>query len=194
VRCSLVEGDTNLATSVTVSAGGTVPPMEQLALTEALDWQVGQLSVRKVVVGRRSTAQFGFHVACAVPTKIGPVAVPLAEGAADFRLTAGATTSVTALTAAVCAVVESDPGGAASVSYALAGGVVAPTAPGIGVLLADGASGTVTVTNSFAPRVCCLPDTGGSVRPVVTVALAVLAGGLALVLIGRRGRRRPTTP
>jgi LPXTG-motif cell wall-anchored protein len=201
--CAVVDDETHLATSVTIPPSGVVVAGDGVKFVIGLDWELGTIVVTKAVVGLAPAAvtSYPFVASCAAPTRRGPVAIPLAVGAASFALDAGASQSLAALTGAACTILETD-GRGATTSYALAGGEPGTATSGIGVVLGRGASGRVTVTNAFvapsAPTTTAegpsggggrLPSTGSSFGPILVVAGVALALGLAVSPLARRRPR-----
>ena len=179
-RCEFVETDVSAADASTIEpADGVIVgagTVETVTVTNT--YTTGSVRLVKVVTGNPAapgaSGPFTLSMVCTLAGEFGTTATVYDD---DVVLGGGNPLSATVdglPTGAVCVVTEDDPG------------LATPTvSPAGGVVVGDGTTVTVTVTNFF--QVTPLPPTGGSVgRSLQTAAIAVVIGAAALVVTRRR--------
>ncbi|TQM24495.1 hypothetical protein FB391_3011 [Microbacterium kyungheense] len=209
-ECTITETDTMdaLATTVTITEGGTtgdpvagpVAELQPLPNVDAEDQtsvalfnQYGDppITVRKVVDGGAAAdfagRSFSFAVRCVLIDASHPAPGLLLRDA-TYQVGGPIGPLVTTLpTGAQCSITEVDTGGADQTTITIDGVPLTgtTTVAVIGTVAMD-----IVVTNTFNPP---LPATGLDGRATVLALLAgfaVLAGGVALILVARRRRRQ----
>ena len=136
---------------------------------------VGSIQLTKVVTGERAPANAGPFVVAVTCTAATSGQVVVWSG--DVSLGGGAPLTATVVnvpTGARCTFAETADGGA-----------IASTITPTSVIVGDGTTATVTVTNDFGSA---LPATGADIQRTIVFALLGIGVGSALVVVARRRR------
>ena len=194
-ECVLTETATGGANSTAITGGDpdpatvTIPVRDQAELTVTNSFDTGGLTVTKEVTGTgadaHSSKEFTVELTCTreVDGETVDVKIP---GGAERTVTPGGTVTYADLPAgAACRLAETDDGGADSAGITVGGQETADVAI---TACESGVCDDATVTNTFedVPMAVTGADNGRN----VLLALTLILGGAALLVVARRRIRR----
>ena len=164
----------------------TVVPGETVSLTAVNTFDVGSITVRKVIDGAGAAdaaGPFTVHLVCTAMVDGFAEGVTIPGGADRTLARPGLTATYSDLpTGAECRLTESDAGGAVSTTITPNDG---DSRAGT-VTVGDGTAVDITVTNTFDAAPPALSDTGSDVLPIAVLAGLLVGVGLAARAITRR--------